>query len=67
MSAVVIILFCVLPMAAWALTLWSMKGYELDGERVKEIQAVNAQRKEAIAAGMSVEEAMQKFPSVLKK
>ncbi len=54
-------------MAAWALTLWSMKGYELDGERVKEIQAVNAQRKEAIAGGMSVEEAMQKFPSVLKK
>ena len=67
MNTVVIILFCVLPMAAWALTLWSMKGYELDGERVKEIQAVNAQRKEAIAGGMSVEEAMQKFPSVLKK
>ena len=67
MNTVVILLFCVLPMCAWALTLWSMRGYELDGERVREIQAVNAQRKEAIANGMSVEEAMQKFPSVLKR
>ena len=67
MNTVVIILFCVLPMCAWALTLWSMKGYELDGERIKEIQAVNAQRREAIANGMSLEEAMNRFPSVLKK
>ena len=40
------------------LTLWAMKGYELDGKRVKVIQAVNAARKEAIAGGMSKEEAM---------
>ena len=31
------------------------------------IDYLGNERKEAIAAGMSVEEAMQKFPSVLKK
>ena len=61
MNWVVIILFCVIPMCAWALTLFCMKGYELTGPRMKEIQAVNAQRKEAIAAGMSMEEAMEKY------
>jgi len=59
MNWVVIILFCVIPMCAWALTLWAMKGYELDGERVKVVQAVNAARKEAVAGGMSLEEAME--------
>ena len=32
--------------------------YELDGQRIKTIQAVNAARKEAITAGMSMEEAI---------
>ena len=59
MNWVVIVLFCVIPMVAWALTLLAMKNYELDGKRVKTIQAVNAARKQAIAAGMSHEEAMQ--------
>lgn len=59
MNVVVIILFCVIPMCAWALTLWAMKGYELDGERVKTIQAVNAARKDAVAKGMSLEQAMK--------
>ena len=58
MNWVVIALFCLIPMAAWSLTLWSMKGYELDGERIKTIQAVNAARKAAIAQGMTMEEAM---------
>jgi len=58
MNWVVIALFCLVPMAAWLLTLWAMKGYELDGQRVKTIQAVNAARKHAIAGGMSMEEAM---------
>lgn len=58
MNWVVIVLFCIVPMAAWLLTLWSMKGYELDGNRVKVIQTVNAARKQAIAGGMSQEEAM---------
>ena len=59
MNWVVIALFCLVPMAAWALTLISMRGYELDGKRIKTIQAVNAARKQAIANGMSQEEAMR--------
>ncbi len=58
MNWVVIALFCIIPMVAWALTLVSMKGYSLDGKRVKVIQAVNAARKAAVADGMSMEEAM---------
>ena len=58
MNWVVIAMFCIVPMAAWALTLWAMKGYALDGKRVKTIQAVNAARKAAVAEGMTMEEAM---------
>ena len=64
MNMVVIVLFCVIPMIAWALTLWAMKGYELDGKRVKEIQAVNAARKQGIADGMSLEQAMQRWQTM---
>ena len=59
MNWVVIALFCLVPMAAWLLTLIAMRGYELDGSRVKTIQAVNAARKQAIAGGMSQQEAME--------
>ena len=48
-------------MIAWAVTLIAMKGYSLTGDRMKEIQEVNAKRKEAIAEGMSLEEAMEKY------
>ena len=58
MNWVVIALFCLVPMLAWALTLFAMKGYSLDGQRIKTIQAVNAARKAAVANGMSMEEAM---------
>ena len=58
MNWVVIVLFCLIPMLAWILTLIAMKGYALDGKRVKTIQAVNAARKAAVAEGMSMEEAM---------
>lgn len=58
MNWVVIALFCIVPMIAWALTLIAMKGYALDGKRVKVIQAVNAARKEAVGNGMSMEEAL---------
>ena len=58
MNWVVIVLFCLIPMLAWVLTLIAMKGYALDGEKVKTIQAVNAARKAAVAGGMSMEEAM---------
>ena len=61
MNWVVIALFCIVPMVAWTITLLAMKGYELSGDRMKEIQAVNAKRKEAIASGMSMEEAMAKY------
>ena len=59
MNWVVIALFCLVPMVAWALTLLAMKGYELDGKRIKTIQAVNSARKDAIAKGMSMEEALK--------
>ena len=58
MNWVVIALFCIVPMVAWAATLIAMRGYELDGKRVKTINAVNAARKAAIANGMSMETAM---------
>ena len=58
MNWVVIALFCLIPMVAWVLTLVAMKGYSLDGKRVKTIQAVNAARKAAVANGMPMEEAM---------
>lgn len=61
MNWVVIILFCIVPMVAWIATLIAMKGYELTGPRMKEIQEVNAKRKDAIADGMSLEEAMEKY------
>lgn len=57
----IIVMFCLIPMIAWAATLWAMKGYSLTGAKMKEIQKVNAQRKQAIAQGMSVEEAMEKW------
>ena len=59
MNWVVIALFCIVPMVAWAATLLAMRGYELDGKKVKIIQKVNAARKEAIANGMSMEQAMK--------
>ena len=59
MNWVVIVCFCLIPMAAWALSLLAMKNYELDGQRLRTIQAVNAARKNAIAGGMSMEEALE--------
>ena len=64
MNVVVIVLFCIIPMAAWAATLLAMKNYSLTGERMKEIQAVNAVRKDAIANGMSIEEAMETWKTM---
>lgn len=61
MHGVVIVLFCVVPMLAWAATLLEMKGYTLTGARMKDIQAVNAARKHAIAEGMTLEQAMERY------
>ena len=64
MNVVVIALFCVIPMVAWAATLIAMKGYSLTGEKMKEIQAVNACRRDAVANGMTLEDAMQKWQTL---
>jgi len=59
-----IITICLLPMISWIITLVSMYFYELSGNKLKEIQAVNAVRKEAIAGGMSKDEAMARWVSI---
>ena len=64
MNWVVIALFCIVPMCAWALTLWAMKGYELSGPRMKEIQAINNARKELVAQGLTLEQAMEQIKTV---
>ena len=61
MNVVVIVLFCVIPMVAWVATLIAMKGYSLTGEKMKEIQVVNACRRDAVANGMSMEDAMRNY------
>lgn len=61
MNWVVIVLFCIIPMIAWIVSLIAMRGYSLTGERMKEIQAINAKRKEAIESGMSLEQAMETY------
>ena len=58
MNWVVIVLFCLIPMAAWAITLIAMRGYSLSGKRIKTIQAVNAARRAAVENGMSLEDTM---------
>jgi len=64
MHIVVIILFCIVPMLAWIATLIAMKGYKLTGARMKEIQAVNAVRRDAVNKGMSLEEAMKTWQTI---
>ena len=61
MNAVVIILFCVVPMVAWIATIIAMKGYILTGEKMRMIQEVNQKRKKAIEEGMSIEKAMEQY------
>ena len=64
MNWVVIVLFCIIPMVAWILTLIAMKGYSLTGTKMEEIQAVNNARKVAIAGGMSMEETMDMYKTM---
>ncbi len=59
-----IICFCLLPMIAWLVTLFCMTRYSLSGDRLREIQAVNAVRKAAIEGGMSKEEAMATWNTI---
>lgn len=59
-----IITICVLPMVSWLITLFSMYYYTLSGNKLKEIQAVNAVRKEAIRRGMDKELAMKTWTTI---
>lgn len=59
-----IICFCLLPMAAWAVTVFCMTRYRLSGKKLEEIQAVNAVRKAAVAGGMSMDEAMKTWVTI---
>lgn len=63
MHMVVVVLFCVAPMLAWIATLIAMKGYTLTGARMKEIQAVNAVRKDAVSKGMKLADVMERWKS----
>ena len=64
MNWLVILLFVIVPMVAWIATLWAMKGYELSGPRMKEIQAINNARKVEMANGLTLEQAMEKIKTV---
>lgn len=64
MNKVVIVLFCVIPMLAWAATLIAMKDYALTGAKMHEIQAINHARRIAISNGMTMDEAMNTIKTV---
>ena len=64
MHGLVIILFCVVPMIAWIATLIAMHGYKLTGARMKEIQAINAVRRDAVNKGMSIHDALEKWKTI---
>lgn len=64
MHTLVIILFCIVPMLAWIATLVAMHGYKLTGARMKEIQAINAVRRDAISKGMSVDKALARWTTI---
>ena len=59
-----IICFCLLPMAAWLVTIFCMTRYSLSGDKMREVQAVNAVRKAAVQSGMSMEEAMRTWQTI---
>ncbi len=59
-----IICFCLLPMVSWLITVFCMTRYRLSGQKLEEIQAVNAVRKAAIKGGMSLEEAMATWQTI---
>ena len=59
-----VICFCLLPMAAWLVTIFCMTRYSLSGEKMREVQAVNAVRKAAVQRGMSMEQAMATWQTI---
>ena len=64
MNVAVIVMFCIIPMVAWAATILAMKNYALTGEKMKEIQAVNMARKQLVAEGLTIEEAMDRIKTL---
>lgn len=64
MHMIVVILFCVVPMIAWIATLAAMHRYQLTGERMREIQMINAVRRDAVNNGMSVQEALERWKTI---
>ena len=56
-----VVLFCVVPHDRLDRDADCHEGLHLTGKRMKEIQEVNAKRRDAIAEGMSLEEAMEKY------
>lgn len=59
-----IICFCLLPMAAWCVTVFCMTRYSLSGEKMREVQAVNAVRKAAVLSGMKMSDAMKTWQTI---
>jgi len=59
MKWLVIILSCIIPMLSFVVTLIAMKKYSLSGVRMKQIQEINSKRKDGIAGGMDVNQAME--------
>ncbi len=59
-----LITFAFIPMTAWVVTMISMRFYKLNGDKLREIQAVNAVRKKAIAGGMPKSEALNLWHTI---
>ena len=64
MKTSAIICFCLLPMAAWLVTIFCMTRYSLSGEKMREVQAVNAVRKAAVLKGMKMADAMSTWQTI---
>lgn len=60
----VLITFAFIPMTSWVVTMIGMRFYKLNGEKLREIQAVNAVRKQAIAGGMKKTEALELWKTI---
>ena len=59
-----IICFCLLPMGSWLVTMFCMSRYSLSGEKMREVQAVNAVRKAAVQNGMKMADAMNTWQTI---
>lgn len=51
-------------MVSWLVTTFCMTRYSLSGDKMREVQAVNAVRKAAVQSGMSMDEAMETWKTI---